>query len=103
MYFDTNTPIGWLHMYVAHLISACGVPFNKRSILKSVQASTARINAVLNKQASSNTLSDNECIMMSNRWLYYWNYEFSYWSVVDHNKTIEFEINMAVVHALIRR
>ena len=96
---SSNNAIGWLHYYIAHLMRYCGVT-TMAEVIRSVQASTTKVDVcLLDRFASTANLSDNECIMLGNKWTYYWQKELKCFSHTDPltNKTVTITINKAAV------
>ena len=65
-YAKPNNPIGWFHYYVAYLIANCGADsFNKAidlTLLHSIET--------FDDDQEGGHLSENQCVMKTNNWLY---------------------------------
>ena len=71
---SSNNYVGWFYMFCAHLISACGI---ERKVVKAVACREALNpyvaycqDKMFRRYAPTAHLSDNQCIMLSNRHFY---------------------------------
>jgi hypothetical protein len=111
---DHNSPVYWLHRYIVHLMSCCCVP--KSQVIKVAVKSAENahryylahqpktsISPSIDPAWRSISLSDNECVMVGQRWFYKYDEYNDLWSVEDRDTkgVIYITINWKIIANLI--
>ena len=68
---STNDRFGWLVHYAVHLYTECGI-YDLVLLIQAINTSSSRVVYARQKGQADFSLSDNECIMYSNNWCYFY-------------------------------